>query len=68
MRFRYQLKGMLVAIVKRVKSYGGLFFRHLAIILDYKAEVKHLDFGRCLFHGWQSSLQIFLSPLKPMQP
>ena len=63
MRFRHQLKGMLVAIVKRVKSFGGLFVRHLAIIL---AEVKHLDFGRCLFHGWQSSLQIFLSPLKPM--
>ena len=51
---------------KHFKSYGGLFVRHLTIILDFKAEVKHLDFGRCLFHGWQSSLQIFLSPLKPM--
>ena len=57
---------MLVTIRKRVKSYGGLFVRHLTIILDFKAEVKHLDFGRCLFHGWQSSPQIFLSAQKHM--
>ena len=63
MRFQYQLKGMLVTIRKRVKSYGGLFVRHLRIILYYKAEVKHLDFGRCLFHGWQS-IHRFSSPLK----
>ena len=63
MRFQYQLKGMLVTIRKRVKSYGGLFVRHLRIILDYKAEVKHLDFGSVYFMGG-NQIHRFSSPLK----
>ena len=64
MRFQYQLKGMLVTIRKRVKSYGGLFVRHLRIILDYKAEVKHFfKLGGVYFMGG-NQIHRFSSPLK----